>query len=165
VHRVGRTARAGGAGAGMLILDPIERPFLQRLQGQTTLTAAPAPARAGEWQAAVSRALADKAIAELKPRTYLAWLGYNKDQTKVTKLDRAALVARANAYATDTLAYVPPQGARGALAHLPPIDGQVIGKMGLKEMRAHFNIVARAQDGARPSRGGGKPAPKRAAVA
>ncbi len=59
IHRLGRTARAGKSGKGMLLLGDFEERFLNSLSELPLAEAAPLPAAAlAEAQAQVQRALA-----------------------------------------------------------------------------------------------------------
>eukprot|EP00887_Chlorella_sp_A99_P001294 scaffold14.g1294.t1 len=122
IHRLGRTARAGKAGQGLLLLTPEEQHFLATLQG---LPVAPCDGADGGGlpitaadRAAVAAALrrVDVKVAEM---AYVAWLGfYNSARMGWSKPE---LVARANGFA-----------AVMGLPQPPAMMKKTIGMMGLK---------------------------------
>ena len=128
VHRLGRTARAGLAGKGLLLLSGDERRFLRQVQDLPIETAelGPLPA-AGEvqWRDAVDTSMAavrkDKDLHEKAERCYGAWLGYMNGQCKALGWDKARLVAEAADYSRSL-----------GLREVPALPKRTIGKMGLK---------------------------------
>jgi ATP-dependent RNA helicase MSS116 len=119
VHRLGRTARAGKSGKGLLILGDYEARFLQQLRDLPLRQAAPLPA--GDAEAAAQRALA-RVDYETKAQAYRTWLGFYKGFCKMCGWTPADLVAAANRYAASL----------GCTGGPPPIEKRTVGKMGLK---------------------------------
>lgn len=125
IHRLGRTARAGAEGHGVLILTPPETFFLKdKVIRDLTLHSIPAGAsdEVAQWQSQVDKAM-DRVDQESKAQAYRAWLGYYKALLKAMGWTSAQLVQEANKYSSETLRY----------GKVPPgIERKTIGKMGLK---------------------------------
>ena len=134
VHRVGRTARAGNEGKGVILLTQREHFFL-RVNKFLPIT--PYPHVLGDVHT-VSQAI-DSAFANMddvtKAKAYQAYLGFNKVFTKQLQLSNEGLVEQANDYASSM-----------GCAEPPMIEKKTVGKMGLKGVRG-LNI------GQRPDRG------------
>jgi ATP-dependent RNA helicase MSS116 len=122
IHRLGRTARAGASGRGVLILAPFEKFFLQ----QPKITALPISAH---------RSINDLPTEEIdtaldivgqttKEQAYRAWLGYYATSAKKMNLTLTQLVEIANTYAVEILRY---KGGQP-----PPVLAKTVGLMGLK---------------------------------
>lgn len=128
VHRLGRTARAGQGGKGLLLLAGDERRFLSQVRDLPIEEAGlgPLPA-AGEvqWRDAVDAGKAsvrrDGELRDKAERSYGAWLGYMNGQCKAVGWDKARLVAEAAEYARSL-----------GLAEVPALPKRTVGKMGLK---------------------------------
>ena len=129
VHRLGRTARAGLEGKGMLLLCEYEEPFLRnQLKGlpikRVDLGPLPVPADVG-WADSVARALKqvpdNEGLTLRAQQCYAAWLGYMKGHTKVTGWTPVELVREANEFA-----------AQLGLLEQPRLQKKTVGKMGLK---------------------------------
>jgi ATP-dependent RNA helicase MSS116 len=149
VHRLGRTARAGNEGHGIIILAPFERRFLGQLSqmpiqqlvpkqgsvlsalvaGQTP--SYPASARKGAFAHPVQYALSmvegngnhnsEDSLKSEAESAYRAWMGFMNSNLRICGWDKVQLVATANEYA----------GFIG-LAEIPSIEAKTIGKMGLR---------------------------------
>ncbi|OSX70405.1 hypothetical protein BU14_0766s0001 [Porphyra umbilicalis] len=125
VHRLGRTGRAGKAGAGLLLLADFEAPFLAALAalpvGRLPAGGLPPPAdlqaTAGEMAAAVA-AMPDATAAA----AYQAWLGFYAMGLKRFGWSKTQLVAHANAWYGDVC----------GRPRAPPLLARTVGKMGLK---------------------------------
>ncbi|KIY70351.1 DEAD-domain-containing protein [Cylindrobasidium torrendii FP15055 ss-10] len=149
IHRLGRTARAGADGQGILILDPSETSFLRdkALSNVTINTvAAPSSDVVAPIQTSLNNALATL-NDEIKGSTYQSWLGYYKSMGKITKWKAEELVRRANDYAVSSL------GWKGPVA--PEITPRAAGFMGLRGV-AGINIgkAPQRQGGGGGGRGG-----------
>lgn len=125
LHRLGRTARAGKEGAGLLLLCDFETFFLQQVKDLPLIKRPPLASAAKEraWQR-VSEAL-PRLIAEdpqIGAQVYQAWLGQRHGQLKKLKWSAAELVEWANYFAVDIL----------GLASVPALEAKTVGKMGLK---------------------------------
>ncbi|KAJ7284084.1 P-loop containing nucleoside triphosphate hydrolase protein [Mycena rebaudengoi] len=141
IHRLGRTARAGASGRGILILDPAEAFFLQsgtiRDLGITPVPGVPTPGFYHLTSAELAAASGQVALAlplvsdEVKAQAYRAFLGAYKT-IRGLRWNTDELVARSNEFAVSTLGWTD--------AAMPPIETTTIGKMGLKGVRG-LNIV------------------------
>lgn len=125
LHRLGRTARAGKDGAGLLLLCDFERFFLGLVQ-DLPLVERPAT-EIGLLENA--RVKVDRALPQLHAQdqqigaqAYQAWLGQHK--TLIGKLgwSTAELVQWANYFATDIM----------RLSEVPALEAKTVGMMGLK---------------------------------
>ena len=119
IHRLGRTARAGKQGDGVLLLAPFDTYVLRELSDLPITPVdfvPPSPVLATE----VARGL-----AAVDPQTaaqcYGAWLGEKNGSLRKLNWDKVTLVRWANAYSL-TL------GCRSP----PPLPRKTVGKMGLK---------------------------------
>ncbi|KAJ7498616.1 P-loop containing nucleoside triphosphate hydrolase protein [Mycena latifolia] len=151
IHRLGRTARAGASGRGVLILDERENFFLRdKTISGLGITPVPQVATPGLYHmtreqladadAAVSTALANVS-AETKAQAYRAFLGVYSTSLKAMRWSRDDLVANANEFAVSTLGWVGQA--------MPEIEKRTVGKMNLKGVKG-LNIVATEP---RPPRG------------
>ena len=135
IHRLGRTARAGRSGRGVLILAPFESFFLSSKDvkalpiSSQTLSAETLPLQ----EIADSLTLVDN---QAKAQAYCAWLGYYKQFLSKMGVKPHQFVEMANTYVTVTLGYP------GTLP--PPIEARTVGKMGLKGVKG-LNIVKQKQ--------------------
>ena len=122
VHRVGRTARAGKDGRGIILLTQAERFFLKE-NGRLPITQYQSHSNASLTNSTtfISRSLS-AVDEETKRKAYQAWLGYNKGFQKKLGLSSEGLVRMANEYAeTMECAQQPPM-----------LEKRTVGKMGLK---------------------------------
>ncbi|KAJ3124822.1 hypothetical protein HK100_011094 [Physocladia obscura] len=145
IHRLGRTARAGSAGSGLLILGTFESFFLKKhLTGIPIIPAKSFPdlSNASFASIAVSHALTQ--ISEsTKSMAYAAWLGfYNALVRDIGWSNKQQLVEMAGRYAVECL----------GCDSVPGIPKKTIGKMGLKGVKG---LVILADDSGGGGRGGG----------
>lgn len=135
---MGRTARAGAEGHGVLILSEWEKFFLNdRVIKSLTLHPTPIGSEA-EIKAVtpqIARAM-DQVDRKSKAQAYSAWLGYYKTSLKSIKWTPTQLVEHANAYSSDVLRYGPKH---------PGLLAKTVGKMGLKGVKG-LNIVKQLED-------------------
>jgi ATP-dependent RNA helicase MSS116 len=130
IHRLGRTARAGKDGTGLLVLLPFEAQFLSELRGLQVipnqdlaqLLLQPSAHSEPEWVAQrLSRIQSGgnklSASAQL---AYLSFLGYYLGQAHRIRCDKAEIVQVSNAFSTAI-----------GLAHVPRIPQKLISKMEL----------------------------------
>jgi ATP-dependent RNA helicase MSS116 len=125
IHRLGRTARAGKEGSGMLLLyDFEERSMTKELTGiplvplpLSHLNIAPQERMAIQAIQSVSHNNELKKSAE---QAYQAWLGYYNGKLRALGWSKPQLVENANAFAR-TL----------GLLEVPALEKKTIGKMGL----------------------------------
>ena len=130
IHRLGRTARAGASGRGILILASFEKFFLQ----QKDVAALPIHTHRSFHTLPTEEI--DTALAAvdqtIKGQAYQAWLGYYATYIKKMQVTPAQFVEMANTYAMEILKY---EGNR-----TPPIMAKTVGMMNLKGVPG-FNIV------------------------
>ncbi|KAJ6583764.1 P-loop containing nucleoside triphosphate hydrolase protein, partial [Mycena sp. CBHHK59/15] len=143
IHRLGRTARAGAGGRGILILDQEEGFFLKDRTvsglGITPIPQVPTPGlyHLTETELASASAVVQQVLPlvsrETKAQAYRAFLGVYNSSLKGLRWNRDDLVARGNEFAVSTLGWKD--------VALPTIDRKTIGKMGLKGVQG-LNVVA-----------------------
>jgi len=122
VHRLGRTARAGKEGKGVILLTKFEVPFLGTLKNMN-LQPYPDTNISERARGEHDRLLRNVHLVS-KNKAYQAMLGYYKERSKITGLVGAALVQRINEYALNTL----------KCEQVPGLHAQTIGKMGLRNV-------------------------------
>ncbi|KAJ4474448.1 P-loop containing nucleoside triphosphate hydrolase protein [Lentinula aciculospora] len=141
VHRLGRTARAGAQGQGIILLDPQEQPFLTSREMQKTTTITPYITSPSSHEAKELATYTQTythhvqtvlgALATNNPTVigaaYVSFLGYYKGQARILKWSSERLVDEANMYAKLVL------GWTDALP--PPVMPKTVGMMGLKGVR------------------------------
>ena len=126
IHRLGRTARAGREGSGMLLLHDFEENAMRRELSGLPLEKIDASAlQMDACRARVSAALGEVGRnADLRTaaeQSYQAWLGYYNGKLRVLNWSKDTLVDRANYYSR-TL----------GLSQIPALQKKTVGKMGLK---------------------------------
>ncbi|KAG6856979.1 hypothetical protein H0H87_011368 [Tephrocybe sp. NHM501043] len=170
IHRLGRTARAGTAGRGTIILDPSEAPFLGT-RATITLGIKPDSSESlpllAEEEAMIATAL--KVVSpNTKAQAYRAWLGYYKAHLKLMKWTSEKLVVEANKYVKEALGWKGTEeleeGQVGE-GKPPSVEPKLVGKMGMKGVKG-LNIVKPSPQqggggGGRGSRGGSLTGPPR----
>jgi ATP-dependent RNA helicase MSS116, mitochondrial len=130
IHRLGRTARAGASGRGILILSSFEKWFLQQNE-VAALPIHPHPSLPILPTEDINTALA-KVDQVTKAKAYQAWLGYYTTYMKKMAVTPRQFVEMANTYAIEILKY---QGGQ-----TPPIMAKTVGMMRLKGVPG-LNIV------------------------
>lgn len=125
LHRLGRTARAGRDGAGLLMLCDIEEYFLKYIS-DLPLEQWPHPSDVALSQAKAQVACTLPLLHQKEPQiggqTYKAWLGQKKSYLSKLKWSAVELVEWANYFATDVL----------GLPEVPALEPKTVGMMGLK---------------------------------
>jgi len=124
LHRLGRTARAGREGAGLLLLCDFESYWLPQI-GDLPVTQIPPPPL-DEVRASVTAALLKLHRDEpsVFMMSYRAWLGSNKGRLRELGWTTAELVRRANDMVTRVL----------LCPAVPPLDEKTIMSMGLRKV-------------------------------
>lgn len=151
VHRLGRTARAGKAGSGTLVLCDFERPFLT-WKGVPDLSLQPlspslSDADIAWWSQHTAAAIA-ALPAKAKRQLYQAFLGFYKTFLRHLRLSLLDAVGIANALAKEVMK-TQDVGLQGAWVP-PPLLKKTAGKMGLtkvREVRAWINVVDALPEG------------------
>ncbi|KAH7910632.1 P-loop containing nucleoside triphosphate hydrolase protein [Hygrophoropsis aurantiaca] len=132
IHRLGRTARAGAGGRGIILLSNAESFFLGgREMNKLPITRhTPLPP--------LERGRVATALASLDEQTqqqaYAAWLGFNKSFLRQFKWTSQRFVEEGNKYAREVLGWLD--------ANPPPISKKSVGMMGLKHCPG-LNVVDR----------------------
>lgn len=116
IHRLGRTARAGAEGRGLLVLSQEETVFLHQLKKVLIQ----------EYPTALDYKVQDitpaLATLEIKDKVYRACLGYLRLSSKLLKWSSERVVQEANNFALRGL-HCP---------EIPSLEKSMVGKMGLK---------------------------------
>ncbi|CUA67268.1 ATP-dependent RNA helicase MSS116, mitochondrial [Rhizoctonia solani] len=172
IHRLGRTARAGNEGHGILVLAKWEAFFLRKkdvlaagldknivpYQDTELINRTGSGAVLNDMRARVKSALANT-DEKSKEQAYVAWIGYYKGVLRDLGWNDVELVRRANDMARDVFLYAGYQTSDNSTSQWvpPPVMAKTIGMMGLREARKHglFNVqVDVGQGGGRGSQGG-----------
>lgn len=153
IHRLGRTARAGADGRGVLLLGEEESFFLRdKAIAPLPLKREP-PTDISAFTDLVNNAM-DRISLEKKGGAYAATLGFYKSFARRMGLDSPGLVRVINTWAREGLRYVDENGGT-----VPPLEAKTVGKMGLKGTPG-LNIVksipSRSDSPAMRGRGGGR---------
>ncbi|PPR06385.1 hypothetical protein CVT26_004646 [Gymnopilus dilepis] len=134
IHRLGRTARAGAAGRGILVLSPEEKMFLRKADvaalGIREVPAPPSTTSSPSLPEALS-----KVSQDTKAQSYRAFLGYYNTYAKQLRMSKEELVEFAWRYAVDALGWPETQLP-------PPLEPKTVGKMNLKGVKG-LNIQRR----------------------
>ena len=142
IHRLGRTARAGKTGEGVLLLAPHEEFFTRGLR-DLPITNAPAAVDPNTAHT-VTQALT-RVDVRTKEQAYVAWMGFYNGSSSKMGWSKAQLVENANRYALEIL------GCPG----LPGILKKTVGMMGLKGVPG-LNIQSELPGGRGGGGGGGR---------
>ena len=140
IHRLGRTARAGAEGRGILVLSEQEKWFLRQLKG-IRIQDYPTP-----LQYSIEDIKPALASFEKRDKTYSAWLGFHKTSTKPFGWTNEDLVREANTYALEGL----------NCPEVPALEKKTIGSMGLKGTRGLVISANKPGSNNPRARGGGE---------
>jgi ATP-dependent RNA helicase MSS116 len=144
IHRLGRTARAGAIGRGILILSQDERFFLEN--SKSGIGALPIkPLSASSTPPGPTSETVQQVHTQLQPilaavpdeekgQVYRAWLGYYNTYLKRFGWEKKELVRQAGLLAVSGFGWTESKP--------PPVDARMVGKMGMKGVPG-FNIVRR----------------------
>ncbi|KAJ7241959.1 P-loop containing nucleoside triphosphate hydrolase protein [Mycena haematopus] len=142
IHRLGRTARAGASGRGIIILDKDETFFLRDRTiaglGITPVPQVPTPGLYHLTEAELAGPTAEiaKAVtlvsAEAKAQAYRAFLGVYQTSLKGLGWTKTDLVIKANEFVRTALGWTERE--------LPSIEKKTVGKMNLKGIPG-LNVV------------------------
>ncbi|KAF8213883.1 P-loop containing nucleoside triphosphate hydrolase protein [Mycena galopus ATCC 62051] len=155
IHRLGRTARAGASGRGIVILDKAETFFLRdRTIAGLGITPVPQVVTPGLYHlndaelagpAAEIAKVLPLVSSESKAQAYRAFLGVYQTSIKGLGWTKAELVIKANEVARTTLGWSEPE--------LPEIEKKTVGKMNLKGIPGLNIVVLPPKEGRGPPRG------------
>jgi ATP-dependent RNA helicase MSS116, mitochondrial len=125
VHRLGRTARGGAHGKGVLLLTDAERVYVKRkLEGLPVEESVLPPLEDGGLVSAVTGALRgvqrDAELERAGAQAYQSWLGYMKTHLKLLRWDAERLVLEAAAFSSHM-----------GLLETPALQKKTVRKMGL----------------------------------
>lgn len=127
IHRLGRTARAGKAGKGALLVADYEERWMRQQLNDLPLVSAQVPTTSqssGYLQDALAGVSRDKELTASAEQAYRAWLGFYNGHTKKVNWSKDDLVHFANQWAKDV-----------GLKEQPSLLKKTVGKMGLKGVR------------------------------
>jgi ATP-dependent RNA helicase MSS116 len=129
IHRLGRTARAGKEGFGMLLLCDFEEVCMGRELAGLPIDKLPLSVLNiqnfdGPCSQALSRVECDDQLKKSGEQAYQAWLGYYNGKLRILGWSKEQLVVMANAFAASI-----------GLAEVPELQKKTIGKMGLKGVK------------------------------
>eukprot|EP01059_Diplonema_ambulator_P010667 TRINITY_DN2067_c0_g3_i2.p1 TRINITY_DN2067_c0_g3~~TRINITY_DN2067_c0_g3_i2.p1 ORF type:complete len:596 (+),score=206.68 TRINITY_DN2067_c0_g3_i2:270-1790(+) len=123
VHRLGRTARAGKSGNGVLLLCDFEKRFLNQLGDQDIVERR----ATDKMEMQKNQQLVNRALPRVSHGTmcaaYQAWLGFYNSNLKKLGWSREELVRQANAWITTCC----------LLKEVPYLQAKTVGKMNLKD--------------------------------
>jgi len=126
IHRLGRTARAGKDGSGMIVLYPFEVKEMKKILSDmplefTTPESLSIEQCVPKCNAAISKVSIVNDLRQSAEKAYQAYLGsYNSCLRKIG-FDKNALVQSANTFALEI-----------GLKEIPYLEKKTVGKMGLK---------------------------------
>jgi len=144
IHRLGRTARAGKAGGGYLLLADFESGFSAQLKDLPIISRPPLSAEGVAKYTPVLQQAFKRLPAVTLSCAYQAYLGFYNSHLKRLKFTREDVVRRANTFATEVLLLDSP----------PALQAQTVGKMGLKGVEGL--VVERGSAEGHRKGGGGK---------
>jgi ATP-dependent RNA helicase MSS116 len=130
IHRIGRTARAGKEGTGLLVLFPFESQFLSELSGidlpqdndVTNILQLSSKSEVPKWMEQNSLRVKNggNKLSVSGQLAFLSFLGYYLGQVKRIQLNKSDVVALSNEFSKAI-----------GLAHVPAISPKLISKMDL----------------------------------
>ncbi|CCO35312.1 DEAD-box ATP-dependent RNA helicase 25 [Rhizoctonia solani AG-1 IB] len=148
IHRLGRTARAGNEGQGILVLSKWEQFFLQKKDvlaagldknliphaDMESMNRTGSGSMLDDMRARVKSALV-RTDEKIKEQAYIAWMGYYKSSLRDLGWKDVELVQRANDMARDIFLYPGYQAPDNPASTWvpPPIMAKTIGMMGLRD--------------------------------
>lgn len=119
IHRLGRTARAGKEGKGLLLVNDFEKSFVTKALAKLPLEKAENPPVHESIMSSMSRAFG-QVDPKIPVMAYQSWLGYYNSYKGIFP-DKSDLVSRANQFSSTI-----------GLSEPPALMKKTIGKMGLK---------------------------------
>ncbi|KAF1335337.1 Dead/deah box RNA helicase, partial [Globisporangium splendens] len=123
IHRLGRTARAGMEGRGVLVLADFEKPFLKDL-ADLPLTERAAPDASLLKDSRVAKVMktlmSGSELEKSAQQSYQAWLGFYNSNVRRLKIDKPRCVQLAERYSQSI-----------GLSEVPRLEKKTLSKMGL----------------------------------
>ncbi|CAO1618015.1 unnamed protein product [Sympodiomycopsis kandeliae] len=152
IHRLGRTARAGASGRGVLILGDYESSFINLPDVKSLSLSAAAssqPETTAQYRDLITVSMLDVVTSEEKSKAYSAFLGHTKSNLKkLTNVKtNEGIVALANQYATNVLFYSDKDGNV-----IPGLSPKIVGKMGLRGVQGIRIVKDDQQQGGQSQR-------------
>ena len=139
IHRLGRTARAGQSGEGLLVLAPWEQRFLNELGDLPIKAADPnlwlAKGPAPQILRGIAAVQTDQELFQAAEKAYVTALGFYVTKMRQLGKSQDELINEANNFSRII-----------GLTSLPEIEAKTAGKMGLKGCRL-INIVKSFSNG------------------
>jgi ATP-dependent RNA helicase MSS116 len=148
IQRLGRTARAGKSGEGVLLVSDFEaKAVAKNLNGINLDVKSFESVVKSEVMVKLSKVERDPELKLAAERSYRAWIGYYKTYVKTLGIDLEELVALGNKYSS----YI-------GLQDIPSFEPSTAGKMGIRNVKG-VKIERRedsgmSQQGGRGGRGG-----------
>jgi ATP-dependent RNA helicase MSS116 len=128
IHRLGRTARAGAEGKGMIIVADFEEALMRKELKDVPLNALPLENLSAldesrkQYTAVLQKALKNPSFVLSGEQAYRAWLGFYNQHSNKLGLTKEELVQLANKFASDVM----------LLPQQPSFEARTVGKMGMK---------------------------------
>lgn len=129
IHRLGRTARAGKEGKGMILLSEFEERHMMHDLRELPLHRVPYDRLCASseqcralFAGELARSLRNPEMVRSAEQAYIAWLGFYNSNLKRVGFDKGMVVHMANRFASEVM----------LLNQQPAILKKTVGKMGLK---------------------------------
>ena len=121
IHRLGRTARAGQAGKGILLLSPFEQAFISELKDLKITELSPVSIENTATAGILATVSSSSDLKNQATMAYQAFLGFYNSNLKQLKMNKPTAISIANEYVK----------VLGCMEQ-PFLSAKVVGKMGLK---------------------------------
>lgn len=145
IHRIGRTARAGKGGNGVLLLSDFEEEaFMRNMTDVQMQRIDGLPADRMSMMHNALDGAARKVERNTADRAYQAWLGFYNSNLRTLRWDKREAVAMANRWALEV----------AKLEEIPALTAMVAGKMGLRGVEG-VRIESDGRGGSGGRRGSG----------